>query len=98
MVSCLRKGDGFSWNCSLLRKNWSTIEQKTARIQRSFSAGRRGSSTPEAPGKTFFFSLSAAGGSETLSPSDLRTVDEVHPEKVGYDGKTRAVFPTFPGA
>jgi hypothetical protein len=60
--------------------------------------GRRGISTPEALGKTLFFSLPAAGGSEMLSPSDLRTVDEVHPEKVGYDGKASTVFSTFPGA
>jgi hypothetical protein len=33
-----------------------------------------------------------------LSPSDLRTVDEVHPEKVGYDGKASTVFGAFPGA
>lgn len=33
-----------------------------------------------------------------FSPSDLRTMDEVHPEKVGYDGKASTVFGAFPGA
>ncbi|GCF10131.1 hypothetical protein KDI_36950 [Dictyobacter arantiisoli] len=28
----------------------------------------------------------------------VRTVDEVHPEKVGYDGKASTVFGAFPGA
>jgi hypothetical protein len=67
-------------------------------MQSSFSAGKRGVSTPEALGKTLFFSLPEASGSEMLSPSDLRTVDEVHPEKVGYDGKASTVFGAFPGA